>query len=108
MDRISYILNQPGYSKEEILDLNCTDKPYGPYDDDGWDLPGADIPKTPVGYKICIKPSSDMPESDLVELISNKEGAKPGIYILYAIPVNGVSGESLPVRRIFCRPQPFC
>ena len=33
---------------------------------------------------------------------------KPGIYILYSKPENGVSVNSTPIRRIFCRPKPFC
>ena len=33
---------------------------------------------------------------------------KPGIYILYSKPEQGVSVNAIPVRRIFCRPKPFC
>ena len=45
-------------------------------------------------------------ESNYSEL-ANAEG-KPGIYILYAKPENGVSVNATPLRRIFCRPKPFC
>ena len=33
---------------------------------------------------------------------------KPGIYIIYARPLEGITYNALPVRRIFCRPKPFC
>jgi len=59
----------------------------------------------PKSYKICIKPTS-LSESSYSAL-SSGEG-KPGIYILYSNPEKGVSVNATPVRRIFCRPKPFC
>ncbi len=103
LDKMSNILSQPGYSIEELTKLRCTGKPYH-----DWNLPGPDVPLTPSGYNICLKASTSMNESPLSSLISSPSKAKPGLYILYAIPVKGISGESLPVRRVFCRPQPYC
>ena len=103
LDKISAIISQPGFSKDEISDFDCSNKPFI-----DWDLPGSELPKVPLGYNICIEESNTMLESDFESLINDDNDSKPGIYILYAIPVHGVSGESLPVRRIFCRPQPFC
>ena len=60
----------------------------------------ADLAKNNVN-----KPTS-LSESNYTEL-ANGEG-KPGIYILYSLPDNGVSFNATPVRRIFCRPKPFC
>ena len=44
---------------------------------------------------------------DVKSELANAQG-KPGIYILYAKPENGVTINETPVRRIFCRPKPFC
>ena len=47
----------------------------------------------------------------LSDLISKSKGnqtnAQPGIYFLIALP-NEVSIDRMPVRKLFCRPQPFC
>ena len=40
-------------------------------------------------------------------LIADSDGAKPGIYLLQALPER-LSATSLPTRRLFCRPRPFC
>ena len=69
-----------------------------------WNIPSIDTKAIPKSYKICIK-STSLSESNYSELSS---GGKPGIYILYSKPENGVSVNSTPVRRIFCRPKPFC
>ena len=70
-----------------------------------WDIPSIDSKAIPKSYKICIKPTT-LSESDYLQL-ANEEG-KPGIYILYSKPVQGISANATPIRRIFCRPKPFC
>ena len=99
-DSIIEILSQPGIDKNFILDLKCTSLPSLE-----WSIKSIDKDAIPKSYKICIKPTS-LSESNYAEL-ANTEG-KPGIYILYAKPENGVSVNAIPVRRIFCRPKPFC
>ena len=99
-DSIIEILSEPGIKKDYILNLECTSLPALE-----WNIPSIDTKAIPKSYKICVKPTS-LAESDYSEL-ANGEG-KPGIYILYSKPVNGVSVNSTPVRRIFCRPKPFC
>ena len=99
-DSIIEILSEPGINREFILSLNCTSLP-----STEWNIPSIDNEAIPRSYKICIKPTS-LSESNYSELI-NGDG-KPGIYILYSKPENGVSINSTPVRRIFCRPKPFC
>jgi len=100
LDSIIEILSEPGIDKSFITDLQCTSLPSL-----DWNIPSIDTKGIPKSYKICIKPTS-LSESNYTEL-ANAEG-KPGIYILYSIPKNGVSVNSTPVRRIFCRPKPFC
>ena len=99
-DSIIEIFSEPGIKKDVILNLECTSLPSLE-----WNIPSIDTNAIPKSYKICIKPTS-LSESSYSGL-SSGEG-KPGIYILYAKPENGVSINATPVRRIFCRPKPFC
>ena len=100
-DSIIEILSEPGIDKNFIISLKCTSLPSLE-----WNIPSIDTKAIPRSYKICIKPTS-ITESDYSEL-ANDDGGTPGIYILYSKPENGVSVNSTPVRRIFCRPKPFC
>ena len=59
-----------------------------------------------INYAICLKPTS-LVESSLNNLINKASGAKPGIYVLLALPQK-VTAYSLPARRVFCRPDPYC
>ena len=100
IDSIIEILSEPGIDKNFILSLKCTALPSLE-----WGIPSIDTKAIPKSYKICIKPTS-LAESDYLQL-ANAEG-KPGIYILYSKPDKGVSVHATPIRRIFCRPKPFC
>ena len=100
IDSIIEILSEPGIDKSFIANLKCT---YTPSLE--WNIPSIDTKAIPKSYKICIK-STALPESNYSKL-ANAEG-KPGIYIIYSKPENGVSVNSTPVRSIFCRPKPFC
>ena len=99
-DLIIEFLSEPGVDKNYILNLECTSAPSLE-----WGIPSIDTKAIPKSYKICIKPTS-LSESNYSEL-ANAQG-KPGIYILYSKPDNGVTINATPVRRIFCRPKPFC
>ena len=100
LDSIIEILSEPGVDKNFILNLKCTSLPSLE-----WGIPSIDTEAIPKSYKICIKPTT-LSESNYSQL-ANAEG-KPGIYIIYSKPENGVSVNATPVRRIFCRPKPFC
>ena len=99
-DAIADFLSEPGISKNYISTLKCTGLPSLE-----WKIPSIDTTAIPKSYKICIK-STTLIESNYSELA--KTEGKPGIYILYSQPINGVSVNATPVRRIFCRPKPFC
>ena len=99
-DSIIEILSEPGIDKNFVLNLKCTSLPSLE-----WGIPSIDSKAIPKSYKICIKPTT-LAESNYSQL-ANAEG-NPGIYILYSKPENGVSVNATPVRRIFCRPKPFC
>ena len=99
-DAIVDYLSQPGIEKNTILNLDCTSLPYL-----DWQIPSIDSKAIPASYKVCIKPTQ-LPESTYLNL--NDYSGKPGIYIIYSKPINGITYNSTPVRRIFCRPKPFC
>jgi hypothetical protein len=101
IDSIIEFLSESGIEKSFITSLKCTSLPSLE-----WNIPSIDTKAIPRSYKICIKPTS-ITESDYSEL-ANDDGGIPGIYILYSKPENGVSINSTPVRRIFCRPKAFC
>ena len=116
------VLSQPGISRSDInnitqtkysnLSAGCS---YSPSLE--WNLPVKSKPilndtwePSNAGYAICLK-STSLSESKLSDLISKSEGnnltADPGIYLLIALPKE-LSVNSLPVRRLFCRPAPYC
>ena len=101
-DSIIEILSEPGIKKETLLNLECE---YGQEIPGKWNIPSINTKAIPESYRICIKPSS-LTESSYSDLLNG--AGKPGIYILYSKPDGGVSVNAIPVRRIFCRPKPFC
>ena len=100
IDSIINVLSQPGIDKNFILKLKCTSLPYSE-----WGIPAINEKAIPKNYSLCIKPTL-LSESSYMNL--NSARGKPGIYIIYTKPNNGITYNSTPVRRIFCRPRPFC
>ena len=73
-----------------------------------WGLSGPAL-DFPANYRICLW-QTGLAESSMESLASpdwpnNK--AKPGIYVLQALPERA-DAATLPTRRVFCRPRPFC
>ena len=111
-------LSQPGVSLNKIIEIKQTESgnlPQGCTFEPNlqWQIPVKSKPienenwnPSKAGYAICLK-STSISESSLQDLILSTNDAKPGIYVLLALP-NEVSTNSLPLRRIFCRPSPFC
>ena len=104
MDRWSKILSQPSYSKEDIKILGCRNKPKT--SESIWNKPGISDINLPSNYKYCILPTV-FGESDIKDLINREDNARPGIYLLYAIPYE-LSPTSKPIRKLMCRPINFC
>ena len=104
MNKWEEILTQPSYSKDDINKLGCS---YIPSNDISiWNLPGKSDKNLPSNYKYCIIPTN-LEESNIEDLINSKSFARPGIYLIYAIP-NKLSPTSKPIRKIICRPKTFC
>ena len=70
-----------------------------------WRLPMPEV-SLPSSYRLCLWKTTAV-ESSIVNLLEDRAGAKPGIYLLQALP-ESLSSVSLPTRRLFCRPRPFC
>ena len=104
MDNWSQIISQPSYKKEFVESLGCSYKPNS--EKSMWGLPGVSNNDLPLNYKFCVVPTS-LVESDLSELINNEKNAKPGIYIIKAIP-DKITSTSQPLRRLICRPITYC
>ena len=104
MDKWEDILTQPAYTKEEIISLGCRSSLIS--ESNRWSFPGDADKNLPRYYKYCIFPTS-LKESNFDDLVNGKYNAKPGIYILYAIP-DIISPRSMPIRKIICRPRTYC
>ena len=123
MDRLVDILQQPGISKLQLegklKPKNKPQKPQIAFDltQDpkeactaainpliAWGLPGPEL-EMPSGYRMCLWKTSKLEPSpqDLI----NDSDKRGGLYILQALPEN-LTSSSLPVRRVFCRPRPYC
>ena len=109
MDGLVEVLSQPGISMEDIAfapqsvapAVACP--PAQPVAQ--WGLPMPEV-SLPPGYRLCLWKTTSV-ESSMADLIADVDGAKPGIYMLQALPEQ-LSSSSLPTRRLFCRPRPFC
>ena len=104
MDRLVRVLVQPGidlaaisYSQNEKPLLACTDNPVKDWFLDKFFVDENEIKLLlPSGYRLCLWKTTKL-ETTL----------DPGIYVLQALPIK-LSPSSLPVRRFFCRPAPYC
>jgi len=70
-----------------------------------WGLPTSEI-SLPPSYRLCLWKTTAI-ESPQSALLAGVGGAKPGIYLLQALPER-LNSSTLPTRRLFCRPRPFC
>ena len=138
MDDLVEVLSQPGISLERLKGLErcsaddppsscaaCTDdfdescRPQIAFDSGSdpqlacpaarpvtqWGLPMPEV-SLPPGYRLCLWKTTVV-ESPIANLLEDGAGAQPGVYLLQALP-ESLSSASLPTRRLFCRPRPFC
>ena len=104
MDKLVQVLSQPRVSKAELTNIfsganRCSSNPIT-----DWSLPAMlkidpmSMPKVyspPLGYEFCL--------SSILHSSGNTD-----IYMLQALPKDPPDLSRLPVRRLFCRPRPFC
>tara|TARA_B100000965_G_C19601436_1_gene762934 strand:- start:1118 stop:1693 length:576 start_codon:yes stop_codon:yes gene_type:complete len=116
MDGLANTLSQPAFSVKEINEITQSENKKCSYDPMlTWNIPGKSI-QMPSGYRICLRTTSlgePLDETDSQGGITRSsiekliDGENPGIYILQALPEE-ITSSTLPSRRIFCRPKPFC
>jgi len=124
MDALVDELQQPGWSADDLLAIagdpqrRCS---YTPVID--WGLIAASqdqLPERyqlPPRYRICLRATSltepidvvsgDQMIESAVDQMTADPPAPPGIYVLQALP-DQLDASTLPARRLFCRPRPFC
>lgn len=102
MDKLIKVLSQPGISKKDIVVMTgkCSANP-----GEDWNKMLANI-FPPSRYKFCLS-STTKNEGEWVDLLIDVE-PEAGVYLLQALPKNKIDASRLPVRRLFCRPRPFC
>lgn len=120
MDQLVEVLSQPGLSKERLhgeeKDMGYAQIAFDPQTSpeeacppadpvSQWGLPMPTI-TLPPGYRLCLW-RTNAQESSMTSLLADEQSAKPGIYLLQALPER-LSASTLPTRRLFCRPRPFC
>lgn len=109
MDDLVEVLSQPGINMEDIafepeyVNPAVACPPARPVNQ--WGLPMPEV-SLPPGYRLCLW-KTKFEESSMPDLIADDDEAKPGIYLLQALPEQ-LSSSTLPTRRLFCRPRPFC
>ena len=116
-DQLEQVLVQPGIPSARIDTIS------GPLGDSPSDVctPSAStsvwatsdkVPELPVltfprGYHLCLW-STGLQEASLENLLDTANSvATPGLYVLQALPTE-LNASTLPVRRLICRPRPFC
>ena len=115
-DQLELFLAQPGIhlSQIEAISGTLSDLPSQPActpeaTTSFWagKVPGLPVLSFPRGYHICLW-RTGLPEASMKDLANRfNSSATPGLYVLQALPTR-LNASTLPVRRLFCRPRPFC
>ncbi len=115
-DQMENVLVQPGIHRSRIRAIS---KPVGALPGQPWctlkpttsswtsTVPELPVLTFPPGYHLCLW-QMGLPESSMEDLLdTNERLATPGLYVLQALPTK-LNAAAIPVRRLICRPRPFC
>ena len=116
-DQLEPVLVQPGLHRSRIEAISGAlgDVPSDVCTSDGstsaWTsidkLPELPLLNFPRGYHLCLW-KTDLEEAPMEQLVdTTNSSATPGLYVLQALPTQ-LNAGTLPVRRLICRPRPFC
>ena len=116
-DQLESVLVQPGIHRSRIEAISGAlgDVPSDVCTGDGstsvWTsndkVPELPVLNFPRGYHLCLW-KTDLEEAPMEQLVdTTNSSATPGLYVLQALP-NQLNAGALPVRRLICRPRPFC
>ena len=106
MDHLVEVLSQPGMDVDVFaLDLpgvnlqeDCVLNPVKE-----WALPMPEV-SLPSGYRMCLWRTTEVETRSIQNSVLT---VNPGLYLLQALPEQ-LNPTSMPARRLFCRPRPFC
>ena len=115
-DQLEEVLVQPGIHYSRIASISA---PIGSAPNQPACTPAAStafwtarVPELPSltfprGYHVCLW-QTGLREASMENLLdSTNNSATPGLYVLQALPTQ-LNASTLPVRRLLCRPRPFC
>lgn len=116
-DQLEHVLVQPGIHYSRIKTIAgslqsppsevCTPTASTSFWTSNDKVPELPVLSFPRGYHVCLW-EMGLPESSMDDLIdSTDSSATPGLYVLQALPIE-LNASTLPVRRLICRPRPFC
>ena len=115
-DQLERVLVQPGIHRLQIGSISgpIGDPPGQPActptaSTSFWTGKVQEIPSLifPRGYHICLW-QTGLREASMKNLLDPANStATPGLYVLQALP-SQLNPSNLPVRRLICRPRPFC
>ena len=115
-DQLEEVLVQPGIHYSRIATISapigsppnqpaCTPTASTAF----WTAKVPELPSLifPRGYHVCLWQTS-LREASMDNLLDpTKNSATPGVYVLQALPTQ-LNASTLPIRRLLCRPRPFC
>lgn len=116
-DELEHVLVQPGIPRARIETISavlgsppgevCTPESSTSNWTSNDKIPELPVLNFPRGYHICLW-KVGIHEASIEELIDTTNGsATPGLYVLQALP-SKLNASTIPVRRLLCRPRPFC
>ena len=116
-DQMEPVLVQPGIHRSRIDRISGTlgDVPSDVCTREGstsvWTsidkVPELPVLNFPLGYHLCLW-KTGLQEASIEQLLdADNSSAMPGLYVLQALPTQ-LNAATLPVRRLICRPRPFC
>ena len=116
-DQLERVLVQPGIHRSQIESISAnSNNPQACTTNSStfeWQLKIPELPVLifPRGYHVCLWQLGTTREAlidDLVKLpVTTDPIVVPRLYVLQALPAR-LSAATLPVRRLICRPRPFC
>ena len=115
-DQLEEVLVQPGIHYSRIASISA---PIGSSPNQPACTPAAStafwtarVPELPSltfprGYHVCLW-QTGLREASMENLLDpTNNSATPGLYVLQALPTQ-LNASTLPIRRLLCRPRPFC
>ena len=115
-DQLEEVLVQPGIHYSRIASISA---PIGSAPNQPACTPAAStafwtarVPELPSltfprGYHVCLW-QTGLREASMENLLDpTNNSPTPGLYVLQALPTQ-LNASTLPVRRLLCRPRPFC